>query len=242
MVLSKRKPSSWCEETRRGLGRPRSPTLVEAARGTRRAVSPFAERIGVSKNDSLIDYVLFEDAMREVMNESDQRRVAVLDPLKLIIDNYPAGQVEECLAPNHLLHPELGQRPMPSPGNCGSRRGFPGSAEKRIPPALSRQQGPPKYGYIVECTGCDKDETAGRRRAAPTCPTQIRHAGSRQRQGQGHLHWVSWPTPTRPNPPLRPPVQRLRPRRPGAKGDGPEVERNFLDDLNPPPKPSSPPS
>ena len=63
----------------------------------------FADRIGVSKNDSLIDYVLFEDAMREVMNESDQRRVAVLDPVKLIIDNYPAGQFEDCAVTNHPL-------------------------------------------------------------------------------------------------------------------------------------------
>jgi glutaminyl-tRNA synthetase len=57
--------------------------------------------------------VLFEDAMREVMNESDERRVAVLDPLKLIIDNYPEGQFEDCSVTNHPLHPELGTRTMP---------------------------------------------------------------------------------------------------------------------------------
>ena len=66
------------------------PTLVGARRRgySAEGFRLFAERIGVSKNDSLIDYVLFEDAMREVMNESDLRRVAVLDPVKLIIDNY----------------------------------------------------------------------------------------------------------------------------------------------------------
>jgi glutaminyl-tRNA synthetase len=70
------------------------------------------ERVGVTKNDSLIDYVLFEDAMREVMNESDQRRVAVLDPLKLIIDNYP-GPVRGLLGHQPPAAPELGTRTMP---------------------------------------------------------------------------------------------------------------------------------
>jgi glutaminyl-tRNA synthetase len=112
VVLSKRKLIQLVDEKHvDGWDDPRMPTLVGARR---RGYSPegfrlFAERIGVSKNDSLIDYVLFEDAMREVMNESDQRRIAVLDPLKLIIDNYPEGQVEECFAPNHPLHP--GTRP-----------------------------------------------------------------------------------------------------------------------------------
>ena len=81
------------EQRVNGWDDPRMPTLVGARRRgySAQGFRLFAERIGVSKNDSLIDYVLFEEAMREVMNESDQRRVAVLDPLKLIIDNYPEG-------------------------------------------------------------------------------------------------------------------------------------------------------
>ncbi len=96
VVLSKRKLIQLVDEKHvAGCDDPRMPTLVGARRRgySAEGFRLFAERIGVSKNDSLIDYVLFEDAMREVMNESDPRRIAVLDPLKLIIDNYPADQI-----------------------------------------------------------------------------------------------------------------------------------------------------
>ena len=61
----------------------------------------FTERIGVSKADSWIDYSTLEDSMREVLNISCDRRVAVLDPIKLIITNYPENNEEDCFAPNH---------------------------------------------------------------------------------------------------------------------------------------------
>ncbi len=61
--------------------------------------------IGVTKSDSLIDYSIFEECQRDVLNETALRRIAVLDPLRLVIDNYPDGQTEECLAPNHPQQP-----------------------------------------------------------------------------------------------------------------------------------------
>ena len=84
------------------------PTLVGARR---RGFTPegfrlFAERIGVSKTDSWIDMSVLEDCMRDDLNARAQRRIAVLDPVKLIIDNYPEGQVEECFAPNHPQRPD----------------------------------------------------------------------------------------------------------------------------------------
>ena len=73
----------------------------------------FAERIGVAKADSWIDYSVLEDCMRTHLNEIAQRRIAVLDPIKLVIDNYPDDREEECQAPNHPQRAELGRRVVP---------------------------------------------------------------------------------------------------------------------------------
>ncbi|HWI14177.1 MAG TPA: glutamine--tRNA ligase, partial [Burkholderiales bacterium] len=116
VVLSKRKLIQLVEERHvDGWDDPRMPTLVGARR---RGYTPagfrlFAERIGVAKADSLIDYSVLEECMREDLNAQAQRRIAVLDPLKLIIDNYPADREEDCHAPNHPQRPELGKRVMP---------------------------------------------------------------------------------------------------------------------------------
>ena len=239
VVLSKRKLIQLVEERHvEGWDDPRMPTLVGARR---RGYSPegfrlFAERIGVSKNDSLIDYVLFEDAMREVMNESDQRRIAVLDPLKLIIDNYPEDRVEECLAPNHPLHPELGQRAIPFSRELwiegedfmevpskGYRRLFPGNMARL------------RYGYVVECTGCDKDESG--RVVAVHCnylpETRSGTPGADSVKVKGNLHWVSAAHACAAE--IRLYDRLFKVPAPGARreGDAPDLERNFLDDLNP---------
>ena len=239
VVLSKRKLIQLVDEKHvDGWDDPRLPTLVGARRRgySAEGFRLFAERIGVSKNDSLIDYVLFEDAMREVMNESDQRRIAVLDPLKLIIDNYPEGQVEECFAPNHPLHPELGQRAVPFSRELwiegedfmevpskGFRRLFPGNMARL------------RYGYVVECTGCDKDENG--RVVAVHCnylpETRSGTPGADAVKVKGNLHWVSAAHACAAQVRL---FDRLfKVPAPGARreGDAPELERNFLDDLNP---------
>ena len=238
VVLSKRKLIQLVDEKHvSGWDDPRMPTLVGARRRgySAEGFRLFADRIGVSKNDSLIDYVLFEDAMREVMNESDQRRVAVLDPVKLIIDNYPAGQFEDCAVTNHPLHPELGTRIMPFGRELwiegedfqempekGFRRLFPGNMVRL------------KYGYIVECTGCDKDENG--KVIAVHCnylpDTKSGTPGADSVKVKGNLHWVSaahaYPAEIRL-------YERLfKVPAPGARreGDAPDLERDFLDDMN----------
>lgn len=239
VILSKRKLIQLVEEKHvSGWDDPRMPTLVGARR---RGYSPegfhlFAERIGVSKADSLIDYVLFEDCMREVMNEGDQRRFAVLDPLKLIIDNYPEGQSEECVVHNHPFKPELGTRTMPfsralwieredfmEVPSKGYRRLFPGNMARL------------RHGYVVKCIGCDKD--AAGNVIAVHCEylpdTKSGTPGSDSVKVKGNLHWVSaadgYSTEVRlydrlfayPAPGNR------------REGDAEDLERNFLDDLNP---------
>jgi glutaminyl-tRNA synthetase len=248
VVLSKRKLIQLVEEKHvEGWDDPRMPTLVGARRRgySAEGFRLFAERIGVSKNDSLIDYVLFEDAMREVMNESDQRRIAVLDPLKLIIDNYPEGQVEECFAPNHPLHPELGQRAMPFSRELwiegedfmevpskGYRRLFPGNMARL------------RYGYVVKCIGCDKDENGKVTRCtANICPkpSPARRAPTASRS-RATCTGFPPPTPTLPKSASTTACSRCRPPAPGAKAMRRTLERNFLDDLNPDSRRPSPPS
>ena len=239
VVLSKRKLIQLVDEKHvAGWDDPRLPTLVGARRRgySAEGFRLFAERIGVSKNDSLIDYVLFEDAMREVMNESDQRRIAVLDPLKLIIDNYPEGQVEECFAPNHPLHPELGQRAIPFSRELwiegedfmevpskGYRRLFPGNMARL------------RYGYVVRCVGCDKDENGNvvAVHAEYLPETKSGTPGADSVKVKGNLHWVSAAQSYAAE--IRLYERLFKVPAPGSRreGDAPELERNFLDDLNP---------
>ena len=239
VVLSKRKLIQLVEEKHvDGWDDPRLPTLAGARRRgySAEGFRLFADRIGVSKNDSLIDYVLFEEAMREVMNESDQRRIAVLDPLKLIIDNYPVDQVEECSAPNHPLHPELGHRAVPFSRELwieaedfmevpskGYRRLFPGNMARL------------RYGYVVKCIGCDKDENG--KITAVHCEylpeTKSGTPGADSVKVKGNLHWVSVAHAYAAEVRL---FDRLfTVPAPGARreGDAPDLERDFLTDINP---------
>ena len=94
-----------------GWDDPRLSTLAGVRRRgyTPRSIQSFAERIGVSKADSWIDMTVLEDCLREDLNETAPRRIAILEPLKLIIDNYPSDEEEDCFAPNHPQYPDWGK-------------------------------------------------------------------------------------------------------------------------------------
>jgi len=196
-VLSKRKLIQLVEEKHvAGWDDPRLPTLVAARR---RGYTPegfhlFAERIGVSKSDSWIDYSVLEECMREHLNEVAERRIAVLDPLKLVIDNYPEGADEECLAPNHPQKPELGKRPVPFSRELWiEREDFmetPAKGYFRLYPGNKVRL---RYGFVIECTGCDKD-AAGRVTAVHCnyyADSKSGTPGSDTYKVKGNIHWVS---------------------------------------------------
>jgi len=197
VVLSKRKLIQLVEEKHvAGWDDPRLPTLIGARR---RGFTPegfrlFAERIGVSKSDSWIDMSVLEDCMREDLNERAQRRIAVLDPLKLIVDNYPVGQEEECLAPNHPQHPELGKRAVPFSRELWIEREdfmeVPVKGYFRLFPGNSVRL---RYGFVVKCTGCDKD--ADGKVSAVHCEympdSKSGGPGADAYKVKGNLHWVS---------------------------------------------------
>jgi glutaminyl-tRNA synthetase len=113
VVMSKRKLIQLVEEKRvDGWDDPRMPTLVGLRRRgyTRQAIQLFNDRIGISKSLQWIDYSVLEQALRDDLDSRAPRATAVLRPIRLVIENYPAGQREDCLFPVHPQKPELGTR------------------------------------------------------------------------------------------------------------------------------------
>ena len=239
VVLSKRKLIQLVEEGHvAGWDDPRLPTLVGARRRgfTPEGFRRFAERIGVSKSDSWIDMSVLEDCMREHLNEAAERRVAVLDPLKLVITNFPQDSVETCHAPNHPLHPELGKRDLPFARELWiEREDFQEVPEKgfhRLYPGNTVRL---RYGFVVTCTGCEKD--AGGNvlavHAEYFADSKSGTPGADNYKTKGNLHWVSVTHAYTATVRL---YDRLFAHpNPGARRDGdpPEHERDFLDDINP---------
>ena len=230
VVLSKRKLIQLVEEKHvSGWDDPRLPTLVGARRRgyTAEGFRRFTDQIGVSKSDGWIDYSVFEASQRDVLNDSALRRIAVLDPVKLVIDNYPEDQSEECFAPNHPQQPELGKRAVPFSKELWiEREDFEETPPKgyfRLFPGNSVRL---RYGYVVKCTGCDKD--ANGTITAVHCEylpdTKSGTPGADSVKVKGNIHWVSAAHAYEAEVRL---YDRLfKTAQPGAETG------NFLDDLN----------
>ena len=197
IVLSKRKLIQLVDEKHvSGWDDPRLPTLVGARRRgyTAEGFKRFTDRIGISKSDGWIDYSVFEECQRDILNDTALRRIAVLDPVKLIIDNYPEGQSEECFAPNHPQQPDLGKRTvMLSRELWIEREDFEETPPKgyfRLFPGNSVRL---RYGYVITCTGCDKD--ADGTITAVHCDylpdTKSGTPGSDSVKVKGNIHWLS---------------------------------------------------
>jgi glutaminyl-tRNA synthetase len=197
VVLSKRKLIQLVDEKHvDGWDDPRLPTLVGARRRgyTPEGFRAFSEMIGVTKSDSWIDISVLEECQREHLNETAPRRIAVLDPVKLVIDNYPEGQDEECLAPNHPQKPEWGKRPVPFSRELWIEREdfmeVPSKGYFRLFPGNTVRL---RYGFVVKCTGCDKD-AAGNVTAVHCeymADSKSGTPGSDNYKVKGNIHWVS---------------------------------------------------
>ena len=239
VVLSKRKLVQLVEEHHvDGWDDPRLPTLAGARRRgfTAAGFRLFAERIGVTKSDTWIDFSVLEECMREDLNDTAERRVAVLDPLRLIITNYPEGRGEQCEAPNHPLKPELGKRTMPFSRELWiEREDFmetPVKGFHRLSPGKMARL---RYGYVVKCTGCETD--ADGNITAALCEylpeTRSGTPGADSVKVKGNLHWVSIAHGF--DVEVRLYDRLFAHANPGGRreGDADDVERDFLDDLNP---------
>jgi len=197
VVLSKRKLIELVEGRYvDGWDDPRMPTLVGARRRgfTPEGFQLFAERIGVSKSDSWIDMSVLEDAMRDDLNARAPRRVAVLDPVKLVIDNYPAGQRETMQPPNHPQHPEWGRRDVPFARELWIERDDfaeePPKGFFRLTPGAEVRL---RYAYIVRCTGVEKDAAGNVTVVHCTYDPATRSGtpGADARKVKGNIHWLA---------------------------------------------------
>ena len=196
VVLSKRKLIELVEGRYvDGWDDPRMPTLVGARRRgfTPEGFQLFAERIGVSKSDSWIDMSVLEDAMRDDLNARAPRRVAVLDPVKLVIDNYPPEQREVMHAPNHPQHPEWGRRELPFGRELWIERDdfaeTPPKGFFRLTPGAEVRL---RYAYIVRCTGVEKDAEGNVTIVHCTYDPATRSGtpGADARKVKGNIHWL----------------------------------------------------
>ena len=230
VVLSKRKLIQLVEEGHvEGWDDPRMPTLVGARRRgyTPEGFRRFAERIGVAKADSWIDFSILEDCMREHLNETAPRRIAVLDPVKLVIENYPEEQDEQCEAPNHPQKPDWGRRRIPFSRELWIERDdfmeTPPKGYFRLFPGNKVRL---RYGYIVECTGCDRDAEGNviRVRCRYDPETRSGTPGAEKIKVKGNIHWVSARHAHRAEVRLYDRLFRVP--HPGSEGD-------FLADINP---------
>ena len=191
VITSKRRLKQLVDERHvEGWDDPRMPTL---AGGRRRGYTPegfklFAERIGVSKANQLIDFSILEDCMREHLNEVAPRRMAVLDPIKLVIDDYPAAKEEMMELPNHPQKPDWGKRQVPFSRELWiEREDFQEKPEKGYFRLFPGNEVRLRYGYVVKCIGM-KD---GAVHCTHYPDSRSGSPGSEKYKVKGNIHWVS---------------------------------------------------
>jgi len=196
-VMSKRKLRELVEQKFvSGWDDPRMPTISGLRRRgyTPGSIRDFCERIGVAKSNSTVDVGLLEHCIREDLNLQAPRAMAVLTPLKVIIDNYPENQVEELAAENNPEKPEMGTRIIPFSRELFIEKDdFCENPPKKFFRLTPGQEVRLKHAYIIKCESFVKDEQtgeimevhctydAGSKTGGPTSARKIK----------GTLHWVS---------------------------------------------------
>ena len=164
-VMSKRKLIELVDKgITRGWDDPQMPTISGMRRRgyTPEAIRDFCERIGVAKNDSLVDMALLENCVREDLNGKSPRVMAVLRPLRVVIDNYPEGRVEEFDCPYHPQKPEMGSRKVPFSRELYiEQEDFMENPPKKYYRLAPGREVRLRYGYFVKCLNVVKDPNTG---------------------------------------------------------------------------------
>jgi glutaminyl-tRNA synthetase len=195
-LLSKRKLLELVEKKYvTGWDDPRMPTLSGLRRRgyTPSAIRGFCEQIGVARADSIVDLVLLENSIREELNKSAPRAMAVLRPLKVVIDNYPQDLVEEHVAVNNPEDASMGTRKLPF-----SRELYIEEEDFREDPPKHFYRLAPgrevrlRYAYFVKCVGVTKDENGKIKEIHCTYDPQTKGGDAPDgRKVKTTLHWVS---------------------------------------------------
>ncbi len=219
-----------------GWDDPRMPTLCGMRRRgyTAPAIRDFLDRIGVAKADSVVDAAMLEHCVREDLNETAARRMAVLNPVLVEIDNWDEGKVEEIELENHPNHPELGTRKV----KLGKRVYIEREDFAEVPPSKFFRLKPEgevrlKGAYIIKCVRWEKDAEGNITKIVCTYdPTS--HSGEESRKVKGTLHWVNADDAAEAEFRL---YDTLMKNEVAATDDAEEeeeaVEKDFIDKLNP---------
>ena len=196
-VLSKRKLIQLVEEGHvAGWDDPRMPTLSGMRRRgyTPESIRNFCERIGVAKRDSTVDMALLEYSLREDLNKRALRVMGVLRPLKVIIDNYPEGRVEELEADNSPEDPGLGKRHLPFSRELYiEQEDFLEEAPKKFFRLAPGREVRLKHAYYITCVAVVKDDRTGEITELHCTYDPATRGGWSEdgRKVKGTLHWVS---------------------------------------------------
>jgi glutaminyl-tRNA synthetase len=197
-VMSKRKLLQLVQQgVVSGWDDPRMPTLSGLRRRgyTPEAIRGFCERIGVAKRDSTVDVALLEYCIREDLNKRAPRVMAVLRPLRLIIDNYPEGRVEELDALNNPEEPSAGTRKVPFSRELYIEEDdFMETPPKKFYRLSPGREVRLRYAYFVKCVGVVKDQSGKVTEVHCTYDPQTRGGDAPDgRKVRATLHWVSAP-------------------------------------------------
>ena len=175
---------------------PRLPTICGLRRRgyTPASIRSFCRKVGVTKFDGLTDVALLEHCIREELNRTAPRFMAVLDPLRLVIENYPAGQVEQMEAVNNPEDPAAGSRQLPFSRELYIERDdFREVAPRKYFRLTPGQEVRLRYGYMVTCTGCVKDPATGEVVEVRCTYDPATRGGNAPdgRKVKSTIHWVS---------------------------------------------------
>ncbi len=174
------------------------PRLVSIAALRRRGYTPesirmFVDLVGVAKANSSVDYAMLEYCIREDLKLKKSRMMAVLDPVKLVIDNYPEGQTEMLEVPNNLENPDLGSRMVPFGRELYiEREDFMEEPPKKYFRMFPGNEVRLMSAYFVTCTGCEKDADGRVTVVHGTYdPATKSGSGFEGRKVKGTIHWVA---------------------------------------------------
>ena len=194
-VMSKRKLRELVENKYvNGWDDPRMPTLCGLRRRgyTPKAIRSFIDQIGVSKVNSIVEYSFLEHCLRDDLNETAQRVMCVIHPIKLVLTNYPEGKTEEFEVENNPNRPEDGTRTV-----TFSRESYIEAEDFMEEPIKKYQRLYPgnevrlKGTYIVKCTGCKKDENGNVVEVYAEYDPETRGGNAPDgRKVRGTIHWV----------------------------------------------------
>ena len=195
-VTSKRKLSQLVTEKQvSGWDDPRLPTLIGMRRRgyTPRAIRDFCERIGITKSDTLIDMSVLENCVRADLDRHSRRALAVLNPLKVVIENYPATEIEQLEAPYHPNRPEMGARTLPfSRVIYIERDDFMEAPPRKFFRLAPGREVRLRYAYFISCHAVIKDQAGHIVELRCRYDPETRGGNAPDgRKVKGTLHWVS---------------------------------------------------